>query len=135
MADVRKHARGDPEAKAIEMEHAIRKSKWNRRDAELDFLSESFAIRSGRDNLMQAIARVNRVYGDKPAGLVVDYLGIASDLRQALSFSADAGDKGDPMLAHQHSYVEDCEVCCNPLQISYTVKDNALGEFETKRLE
>ena len=39
------------------------------------------------------------------------------------------------MLAHQHSYVEDCEVCCNPLQISYTVKDNALGEFETKRLE
>jgi hypothetical protein len=80
MANVRKHARGDAEAKAIEMEHAIRKSKWNRRGAELDFLSESFAIRSGRDNLMQAIPRVNRVYGDKPAGLVVDYLGIASDL-------------------------------------------------------
>jgi len=35
-------------------------------------------------NLMQAIARVNRVYGDKPGGLVVDYLGIASDLKQAL---------------------------------------------------
>ncbi len=36
-------------------------------------------------NLMQAIARVNRVYKDKPGGLVVDYLGIAADLKEALS--------------------------------------------------
>ena len=49
-------------------------------------------------NLMQAIARVNRVYGDKPGGLVVDYLGIASDLKEALSFYSDAGGKGDPTL-------------------------------------
>lgn len=54
-------------------------------------------------NLMQAIARVNRVYGDKPAGLVVDYLGIASDLKQALSFYADAGGTGDPMLAQEQA--------------------------------
>ena len=47
-------------------------------------------------NLMQAIARVNRVYKDKPGGLVVDYLGIASDLREALSFYSDSGGKGDP---------------------------------------
>ena len=47
-------------------------------------------------NLMQAIARVNRVYKDKPGGLVVDYLGIASDLKAALSFYSDAGGKGDP---------------------------------------
>lgn len=47
-------------------------------------------------NLMQAIARVNRVYKDKPGGLVVDYLGIASDLKKALSFYSDAGGKGDP---------------------------------------
>ena len=47
-------------------------------------------------NLMQAIARVNRVYKDKPGGLVVDYLGIASDLKEALSFYSDAGGKGDP---------------------------------------
>ena len=47
-------------------------------------------------NLMQAIARVNRVYKDKPGGLVVDYLGIASDLKTALSFYSDAGGKGDP---------------------------------------
>lgn len=47
-------------------------------------------------NLMQAIARVNRVYIDKPGGLIVDYLGIAADLKEALSFYSDSGGKGDP---------------------------------------
>jgi type I restriction enzyme R subunit len=47
-------------------------------------------------NLMQAIARVNRVYKDKAGGLVVDYLGIANDLKKALSFYSDNGGKGDP---------------------------------------
>lgn len=47
-------------------------------------------------NLMQAIARVNRVFKDKSGGLVVDYLGIATDLKKALSFYGDAGGKGDP---------------------------------------
>ncbi len=46
--------------------------------------------------LMQAIARVNRVFKDKPGGLVVDYLGIATDLKKALSFYANAGGRGDP---------------------------------------
>lgn len=46
--------------------------------------------------LMQAIARVNRVYGDKPGGHVVDYLGIAADLKEALSFYAESGGKGNP---------------------------------------
>ena len=50
-------------------------------------------------NLMQAIARVNRVYKDKTGGLVVDYLGIASDLKKALSFYSDSGGKGDPAIA------------------------------------
>jgi len=54
-------------------------------------------------NLMQAIARVNRVYKDKPGGLIVDYLGIASDLKKALSFYSDAGGKGDPALAQQQA--------------------------------
>jgi len=54
-------------------------------------------------NLMQAIARVNRVYGDKRGGLVVDYLGIASDLKEALSFYADAGGKGDPTLLQEQA--------------------------------
>jgi type I restriction enzyme R subunit len=52
-------------------------------------------------NLMQAIARVNRVYKEKPGGLVVDYLGIASDLKQALSFYSDSGGKGDPVIAQE----------------------------------
>ena len=47
-------------------------------------------------NLMQAIARVNRVFKDKPGGLVVDYLGIGMDLKKALSFYSNAGGKGDP---------------------------------------
>ena len=54
-------------------------------------------------NLMQAIARVNRVHGDKPGGLVVDYLGIASDLKEALSFYSEAGGKGDPTLAQEQA--------------------------------
>jgi len=47
-------------------------------------------------NLMQAIARVNRVFKDKPGGLIVDYLGIGTDLKKALSFYGEAGGKGDP---------------------------------------
>lgn len=47
-------------------------------------------------NLMQAIARVNRVFKEVTGGLVVDYLGIATDLKKALSFYSDAGGKGDP---------------------------------------
>ena len=47
-------------------------------------------------NLMQAIARVNRVFKDVKGGLVVDYLGIGTDLKKALSFYSDAGGKGDP---------------------------------------
>ena len=54
-------------------------------------------------NLMQAIARVNRVYKDKPGGLIVDYLGIAADLKQALSFYSDAGGKGDPTILQEEA--------------------------------
>lgn len=54
-------------------------------------------------NLMQAIARVNRVYKDKPGGLVVDYLGIAADLKKALAFYSDSGGKGDPTLQQEQA--------------------------------
>jgi type I restriction enzyme R subunit len=54
-------------------------------------------------NLMQAIARVNRVYKDKPGGLIVDYLGIASDLKKALSFYSEAGGKGDPTILQEQA--------------------------------
>ena len=44
--------------------------------------------------LMQAIARVNRVFKDKPGGLVVDYLGLADQLKQALATYTESGGKG-----------------------------------------
>ncbi|MDR0901665.1 MAG: type I restriction endonuclease subunit R [Opitutaceae bacterium] len=47
-------------------------------------------------NLMQAIARVNRVFKDKPGGLVVDYIGIANDLKTALKTYADSNGRGQP---------------------------------------
>ncbi len=46
--------------------------------------------------LMQAIARVNRVFRDKPGGLVVDYLGLADQLKKALVTYTESGGKGDP---------------------------------------
>lgn len=67
-------------------------------------------------NLMQAIARVNRVYLDKPGGLVVDYLGIAADLKKALSFYSDAGGKGDPTILQEQAVqlmLEKLEVVSN----------------------
>ena len=48
--------------------------------------------------LMQAIARVNRVFRDKPGGLVVDYLGLADNLRRALATYTQAGGKGEAAL-------------------------------------
>lgn len=49
-------------------------------------------------NLMQAIARVNRVFKDKTGGLIVDYIGIASDLKSALATYTESGGKGTPTL-------------------------------------
>ncbi|CFV32352.1 type I restriction enzyme restriction subunit [Yersinia pseudotuberculosis] len=49
-------------------------------------------------NLMQAIARVNRVFKDKPGGLVVDYIGIANELKQALKTYTDSKGKGQTTI-------------------------------------
>jgi type I restriction enzyme R subunit len=46
--------------------------------------------------LMQAIARVNRVFRDKPGGLVVDYLGLADQLKRALATYTESGGQGNP---------------------------------------
>ncbi len=54
-------------------------------------------------NLMQAIARVNRVFKDKEGGLVVDYIGIASDLKKALSIYTESGGKGKPTFDQQEA--------------------------------
>ncbi len=46
--------------------------------------------------LMQTIARVNRVFKDKPGGLIVDYLGIAEELKEAVAQYTTSGGKGSP---------------------------------------
>ncbi len=64
--------------------------------------------------LMQAIARVNRVFKDKPGGLVVDYLGLADELKQALATYTEAGGKGDTALDQAEAValmLEKYEVC------------------------
>ena len=53
--------------------------------------------------LMQAIARVNRVYKDKPGGLIVDYHGIATELKEALSFYSKSGGRGDPAIIQKEA--------------------------------
>ncbi|PJC35586.1 MAG: DEAD/DEAH box helicase, partial [Piscirickettsiaceae bacterium CG_4_9_14_0_2_um_filter_44_546] len=55
-------------------------------------------------NLMQAIARVNRVFKDKPGGLVVDYIGIANELKQALKTYTDSKGKGAPTLDTREAF-------------------------------
>ena len=57
-------------------------------------------------NLMQAIARVNRVFANKPGGLVVDYIGIAADLRKALKTYVDANGKGEPAIRSEEYLAE-----------------------------
>lgn len=64
--------------------------------------------------LMQAIARVNRVFRDKPGGLVVDYLGLADELRQALVTYTEAGGTGRTALDQAEAVavmLEKYEVC------------------------
>ncbi|MGK0270781.1 MAG: type I restriction enzyme R subunit [Cocleimonas sp.] len=55
-------------------------------------------------NLMQAIARVNRVFKDKPGGLVVDYIGIANELKNALKTYTDSKGKGRPTLDNHEAF-------------------------------
>jgi type I restriction enzyme R subunit len=65
--------------------------------------------------LMQAIARVNRVFRDKPGGLVVDYLGLAHELRQALATYTESGGKGRTAINQEEAVavmLEKYEVCC-----------------------
>jgi type I restriction enzyme R subunit len=64
--------------------------------------------------LMQAIARVNRVFKDKPGGLVVDYLGIAHELKLALSTYTESGGKGRTAIDQEEAVavmLEKYEVC------------------------
>jgi type I restriction enzyme R subunit len=66
--------------------------------------------------LMQAIARVNRVFRDKPGGLVVDYLGLAHELKQALATYTESGGTGRTAIDQAEAVAvmkEKYEVCCD----------------------
>ncbi len=68
--------------------------------------------------LMQAIARVNRVFKDKPGGLVVDYLGLANELKQALATYTESGGTGRTAVDQAEAValmIEKYEVCCGIL--------------------
>ena len=66
--------------------------------------------------LMQAIARVNRVFRDKPGGLVVDYLGVAADLKMALANYTNNGGRGQTAVDKEEAValmLERYEMCCD----------------------
>ena len=68
--------------------------------------------------LMQAIARVNRVFRDKPGGLVVDYLGLAHELKEALATYTESGGTGRTALNQEDAIavmLEKYEICCGLL--------------------
>jgi type I restriction enzyme R subunit len=65
--------------------------------------------------LMQAIARVNRVFRDKPGGLIVDYIGLAQELKAALATYTESGGSGSTALDQKEAVavmLEKYEVCC-----------------------
>ena len=75
--------------------------------------------------LMQAIARVNRVYGDKEGGLIVDYIGIAQDLKQALLIYAASQGKGQIAIDQEEAVAKMLEY--------YEIVVNMFGRFDYKR--
>jgi type I restriction enzyme R subunit len=85
--------------------------------------------------LMQAIARVNRVFGDKPGGLVVDYLGLAHELKRALATYTESGGTGRTALDQEEAVavmLEKHEVCCG-LFGSYTTPEGVVGGFDRSK--
>lgn len=76
-------------------------------------------------NLMQAIARVNRVFKDKAGGLIVDYIGIASDLKTALATYTSSGGKGTPTLDQSEAVAKLLE--------KFEVVEQLFNRFDYKR--
>jgi len=83
-------------------------------------------------NLMQAIARVNRVFRNKPGGLVVDYIGIANELKAALKTYTECKGKGDPA----HNAAEALAVLLEKLDILHGLMHGFdYSGFETKAMQ
>ncbi len=75
--------------------------------------------------LMQAIARVNRVYKDKPGGLIVDYLGVAEELKKALTNYTGSGGKGRPTFEQEDAV--------NAMMEKYEIVRSLFHGFDYKR--
>jgi hypothetical protein len=85
--------------------------------------------------LMQAIARVNRVFKDKPGGLVVDYLGLAHELKRALATYTESGGTGRTALDQDEAVAvmrEKYEVCCGLFGL-YTTPKGVAGGFDRSK--
>ena len=82
--------------------------------------------------LMQAIARVNRVFRDKPGGLVVDYIGIAAELKQALATYTQSGGEGRPTLDIREAIAEMLRryEICRDFFLNQTVAGRVLPGFD-----
>lgn len=76
-------------------------------------------------NLMQAIARINRVFKDKKGGLVVDYIGIAQDLKKAIATYTEEGGKGKPTF--------DIEEAVSKMQELYEITVDMFSKFDYKQ--
>ena len=80
--------------------------------------------------LMQAIARVNRVFRDKPGGLVVDYLGIAHELKRALATYTESGGTGKTTVDQSEAVavmLEKYEVCYATCSTASTIPGGSDG--------
>jgi type I restriction enzyme R subunit len=81
---------------------------------------------------MQAIARVNRVFKDKPGGLVVDYIGIASELKKALSTYTNSQGKGKPTHDTHEAYA----ILLEKMEVVHAMFHGFdYSQFETKALQ
>jgi type I restriction enzyme R subunit len=87
-------------------------------------------------NLMQAIARVNRVYGDKPGGLIVDMLGLADQLADALATYTQAGGTGEAVKEIQDEALPAMQAAARELREMFVDCDykDALGTDPRKVL-
>ncbi|MBN6741788.1 type I restriction endonuclease subunit R [Acidithiobacillus sp. MC6.1] len=87
-------------------------------------------------SLMQAIARVNRVFREKPGGLVVDYIGIAQDLKNAIQTYTRSGGKGDPVETQEAAVrvlLEKLDICRGIFH-GFDYGDFLSGDAEDKRV-
>ncbi|RLB69168.1 MAG: DEAD/DEAH box helicase [Deltaproteobacteria bacterium] len=80
-------------------------------------------------NLMQAIARVNRVFKDKPGGLVVDYIGIGNELKQALKIYTDSKGRGTPTLLAEEAFALLLEKLRANTTVDWQVRDSVRAKI------